>query len=160
MNGTARFSADFDYRYSLTRQWDTLRRPMVFAMFNPSTADAEIEDPTIRRCMGFAEREDCGGIVVVNLFGYRATQPAELRRVVDPVGPGNDEAIREAFALPSAEVVLAWGATADAYPVRVREFLNLIPDTITPLCLGTTGSGAPRHPLYVRADKPLEEYQL
>ena len=68
------------YRYSLLREWDDTRHKCLFIMLNPSTADASRDDPTIRRCIAFAKREGCGGLHVVNLFAYRATDPVELRR--------------------------------------------------------------------------------
>ena len=109
--GTAEFSACGRYRYWLERRWSA-DSPAVFVMLNPSTADAKIDDPTIRRCMGFAKREGHGGLVVVNLFGWRSSDPRQLVLADDPVGPGNTRAIGEALlmgATTSGRVICAWG---------------------------------------------------
>jgi len=115
-------------------------------MLNPSTADAHRDDPTIQRCIGFARRWGCGGLVVVNLFAYRATRPDALRRVDDPVGPRNDWHIRRAHAASSLTVA-SWGANAAAHD-RSQRVVKMLQGEIA--CLGTTAAGAPRHPLYLR----------
>lgn len=146
------------YRYRLDRTWLTAMSPrLVFIMLNPSTADASIDDPTIRRCIGFAKREHCGGLVVVNLFALRATNPGELQASVDRVGPENYHHISEASY--SGRIVLAWGAhpLAAEQGRKVTWALNMQPGR-TLWCLGTTKVGAPRHPLYVKADQPLVPY--
>ena len=96
------------YRYLLWRYWGEAKR-LVWVLLNPSTADARQDDPTIRRCVGFAKGWGYDGIQVVNLFAYRATDPRELKAVVDPVGPRNDEFIERA-ARGHEMVVVAWGA--------------------------------------------------
>lgn len=81
------------YRYWLCRPFENtyiLRETILFIMLNPSTADASVDDPTIRRCMGFAKRLDSNGLTVANLYAYRATKPAELWKCNDPVGPQNN----------------------------------------------------------------------
>ena len=85
------------YRYSLTRVWDDVLPMCIFVMLNPSTADADIDDPTIRRCINFAKREGCGSLMVVNLFAYRATSPADMKAAVDPIGSGNPTTLEETF---------------------------------------------------------------
>lgn len=148
------------YRYSLVRQWDQSKPHLPFVMLNPSTADATQDDPTIRRCMSFARREGCGGIVVVNLYALRATDPKRLLEVDDPVGPFNARVIYDA-AVVAAEagvpVICAWGANditqaAGGALVEAREAGAKI------MCLGKTAAGHPRHPLYVKGDQPLEAY--
>ena len=83
------------YRYRLTRKWG-YGRPCGFIMLNPSTADALHDDPTIRRCVGFAKAWGCGALIVVNLFAVRATSPREMMRADDPVGPENKEHVQRA----------------------------------------------------------------
>ena len=146
------------YRYQLTRQWDTHLSTVVFVMLNPSTADASINDPTIRRCINFARSWGFGGLKVVNLFAWRATKPAELKMVADPVGPDNDYYLLKAFAQAPATVV-AWGTNAPV--TRVQEVGRLLQAaTIGPQCLGATQMGHPRHPLYVPSIKQLEAFIL
>ena len=141
------------YRYELTRCW--ANGPIAcWVMLNPSTADADVDDPTIRRCIEFSKRWGCGALVVVNLYAWRATNPRDLQRADDPIGPHNDRHID--VATRSADtVVCAWGASAN--PERAAEVLRLIS---RPMCLGTTQGGAPRHPLYVHRDTPLVQLEV
>ncbi len=157
---TDRRSADIStcglYRYTLHRPCE-VRHPergtAAFVMLNPSTADATLDDPTIRRCRGFAKAWGCAGLTVMNLYALRSTDPAALWRALDPVGPENDYHLRRT-AREYGDVVCAWGA--GARPERVRQFLRLMDGTSARLwCLGVTKDGSPRHPLYVRADQPL-----
>lgn len=147
------------YRYRLDRVWAPLiPRRCCFVMLNPSTADASVDDPTIRRCVAFAKRWGYGSLTVVNLFGYRATCPAQLDMVDDPVGPENDRHILEALPQhPDERIVIAWGAQGDNWPDRVREVLRILEDA-RPVHLGLTKDGCPRHPLYVPADAVLGVY--
>jgi len=151
-------SDDGQYRYLLTRMWRPAPAPqLVFVMLNPSTADAATDDPTIRRCMRFARDLGYGGIVVVNLFAYRATNPRRLLEVDDPVGPGNTAVLQSIIGGARHDVVAAWGATGGQFG---REQAILVEHIATrrPLQqLGHTKDGHPRHPLYVRADQPLED---
>ena len=158
MDMTAEISECGRYRYTLTRTWDASLPVLVFCMLNPSTADASQDDPTIRRCMGFARREGCGGIAVVNLFAWRATDPDELPVVdADKSGPDNSQHIA-AIAL-GRRVVVAWGAHHSAHPHIVLPFIKRLRASAASVhCLGTTKSGAPRHPLYVRGDAPLVKF--
>lgn len=155
----ATLSPDGVYRYHLWRQWgpDHTNR-LTFVMLNPSTADANVDDPTIRRCIGFAKREGMDRLDVVNLYAYRATDPDELLAAPDPIGPDNAAHLRRVFA-GSRMVVAAWGAWHDKRRNARRPMLNVADlggDAL--LCLGTTKSGAPRHPLYVKADQPFITY--
>jgi hypothetical protein len=141
-----------DYRYTLTRTWDSSAEPLVFILLNPSTADASQNDPTIRRCIGFAKRWGFGGIVVVNLYAYRARNPRDMLAADDPVGTDNDRIIAE--VVDGNTVVAAWGT--NARHERVAEVLELIPRTKRLLALEITKYGHPRYPLYVLGEaQPL-----
>lgn len=149
----AELSPDERYRYTLTREWGP--GPLaLFVMLNPSTADAEFDDPTIRRCIGFARSWKLSGVIVVNLFALRATSPRALTEALDPYGPRNDVWIARMLRHRRVyEVVAAWGAHKLAAE-RAAQIELLRRRSLS--CLGTTKSGAPRHPLYVRADqKPV-----
>lgn len=150
------------YRYRLWRWWGPEPK-VVFVMLNPSTADGEVDDPTIRRCIGFARAWGHGGLEVVNLFPWRATKPSAL---VDAHKAGEDVRhwyIRNkhmaASLRRSSTVVAAWGAhklAGDEWETTLLQPEDLRCYGCGPLqCLGTTQSGAPRHPLYVRADTAL-----
>src|SRR5690349_6309203 len=96
------------YRYLLWRTWNPEHAPVTFIMGNPSTADGQSDDPTLRRCLGFAHSWGFGGLLVVNAFAYRSPSPQDLFRVADPVGPKCDEYLIE-IAKQSACLVVAWG---------------------------------------------------
>ena len=144
MESYARISADGQYRYVLGRRWAD--GPIArFVMLNPSTADGSQDDPTIRRCMGFAKSWDLSGIQVLNLYALRATQPAALWLADDPVGPDNDAYL--VLATESHEdgvIVAAWGANAK--PDRVARVMELLQGQHVQ-CLGITKAGQPKHPL-------------
>jgi hypothetical protein len=189
---SAKFATDgpYLYRYELRRRWTFTgaewghilarsdydgvpepdpSRPMVVIGLNPSVADATSDDPTIRRCVGFAKREGCGEVVMVNLYALVATDPDDLLHdgcatdgergiVSNAVGIDNNHTIAAAMVEVEQRgglVVGAWGATharyiADRVAV-VRKLIGALPVW----CLGTTRSGAPKHPLYLRNDAPL-----
>lgn len=156
-SSSAVISDDGVYRYSLTRRWGD-GPSAVFIMLNPSTADATQDDPTIRRCIGFAKREGCASLTVVNLFAYRATDPRALLDAEDPQGPDNSRHITR--ALLNADLrIAAWGAFQWTHRERLRRpYVEDWAGGKPLLCLGTTSAGAPRHPLYVKGDQPLVEW--
>lgn len=144
-----------DYRYRLTRQWDVDGDVVTFIMLNPSTADSLEDDPTIRRCVGFAKRWGFGQLDVVNLFALRATDPKKLALHDDPIGPANIEFLRSLD--PNSTLVAAWGANS-VVDDWLKMHLFELPGGLK--CLGTTKKGYPRHPLYVKGDTPLQEYHV
>jgi hypothetical protein len=135
------------YRYTLTRIWNASGARVTFVMLNPSTADGYQDDPTIRKCIGFAKKWGYGSLEVVNMYAWRATCPKDLDLVERPVGKENDSYIRTAIQR-SSSVVAAWGADGTG-PIRLREMLSLIGNAF---CLGRTKNGSPRHPLYLGYD--------
>lgn len=155
----ALISKDEVYRYWLARAWDLELPPMVFIGLNPSTADAVQDDPTIRRCISFAKAHDCGSIVMVNLFAFRATEPIEMKKAADPIGPANDDWLVAAFGRAKetgGKVVAAWGVHGQ-YKDRDYAVAALAErGGVELLCLGKTQAGDPRHPLYLKSDTPLE----
>lgn len=163
----ALISEDGLYRYRLWRRWGWGPR-MVWVMLNPSTADASVDDPTIRRCMGFARREGFDAIDVINLFAYRATKPSELREAaeagVDPEGPLNAQEWGNTLHGPPKMVVAAWGAHARkmGFGWWNPTFLEFVKQQDRPggfMCLGTTSDGSPRHPLYVKGDQEFVPWE-
>ena len=156
LNGKALLSECGQYRYWLSRKAQSVKpeRPTaMFVMLNPSTADAETNDPTIRRCQGFANSWRCNGLIVANLYALRSTDPKNLWSATDPIGPENDYWLKN-LATEHFDVVCAW--CAKARTDRVDRFLELMEGVVVRLwCLGTTKAGAPRHPLYIKADQKL-----
>lgn len=139
------------YRYALTRWWGNGPN-CGFIMLNPSTADAERDDPTIRRCIGFAQREGCGGLIVLNLFAFRATKPIDLAKAADPVGPQADHFLLDLIQNVDGPLIAAWGSHWIAGE-RAKDVTAMIGRHC--VCLGKTKDGHPRHPLYVKGDAPL-----
>ncbi len=146
------------YRYELRCTWDESRPKVLFIMLNPSTADAEIDDPTIMRCIGFAKSWSYGGILVGNLFAYRATEPKTLLTVSDPIGQENLTHLKVMYN-ESDVAICAWGnghlleklakkIGADYKPLS--GFLGRI------YYLELSNDGTPKHPLYLKSDlKPI-----
>lgn len=145
----------------LSREWGQ-GCTAVFIMLNPSTADAINDDPTIRKCVAFAQREGFGRLEVVNLFAYRATDPHDLVRAhaqgFDVVGPANDTAIQWAGARTDSRgyctKICAWGAHGGRFPERVAQVKALLQGEEL-FCFGVTKEGHPRHPLYLSLDTSL-----
>ena len=151
-------SDDGLYRYELTRRIPSPLRwikPVTFVMLNPSTADAELDDPTIRRCTSFAKKFGGTKLRVVNLFAYRATDPADLKvalaKGTDIVGPENDLHLRRAVALGNGPIFVAWGARPTGALGRLFDERVAFVASLTPTwgCLAKTKHGQPRHPLYL-----------
>lgn len=119
-------------------------------MLNPSTADETVNDPTIERCERRAAMSGFGGIIVVNLFALRSTDPRELRRHSDPVGPDNDVALTE-FGEAAGLIVCAWG-NHGALHGRSRHVRELLAARSPLFALRVGKTGEPGHPLYIGYD--------
>jgi hypothetical protein len=145
----ASFDADRVYRYRLWRAWDDGRPRVAFLMLNPSTADETVLDPTLRRCLGFAQAWGFGSFEIGNLFALRSTDPKKLRLVADPVGPGNDTELLS-MAVRADLVVCGWGAHGGLHG-RDRSVLKLLEPYAALYALRLTNAGAPGHPLYLPA---------
>jgi hypothetical protein len=157
--GAAWFSRDRAYRYLLTRRWGDPAPWMTWIMLNPSKAGAFESDPTCTRAIGFAKREGCGGMDILNAFALIATDPKELRSHADPVGPDNDLFLAQ-HAAQATFAVAAWGVHGTLRG-RGAQVARLLADAgVKLLCLGSTEGGDPRHPLYVRSDAPLVPWQV
>ncbi|MGW7605281.1 DUF1643 domain-containing protein [Streptomyces antimycoticus] len=148
---TAVLSDDERYRYLFGREWADGPTAVVI-MLNPSTADAFQDAPTIRRCIGYARNWGCGSLLVANLYAWRATQPADLWKAQDPVGPENDAYLYAAVDIAAhsdGPIVAAWGTNAKAD--RIAAVLELFGmDRLSALTV--TKGGQPAHPLYLRSD--------
>lgn len=149
------------YRYRLWRRVGYGHQRVTFIMLNPSTATADEDDPTIRRCQGYARRWGFDMLEVVNLFAWRATDPTDLdlaaRSGYDVVGRNLDLETVGTCGL----VIAAWGAwtgrTVDAHARARRVRLDLLRRGVEPLALRLTKDGHPGHPLYLPADIDLED---
>lgn len=147
----AAFSTCWRYRYLLWRIWDESLPLWSFGMLNPSTADAFKLDPTVTRCTSRAQAGGAGGLVVWNLFAWRDTDPAAMKRATDPVGPANDQAIWLAVENSTLNIA-AWGAHG-THRRRAFDVLAMLGGQAVPLhTLAFTKLGDPRHQLYLPAD--------
>jgi hypothetical protein len=154
----AELSPDERYRYRLWRTWDRALPSVVWVMLNPSTADASTDDLTLKKCQGFARQWGFGGVLVVNLFAWRETDPDRLAERAaegaDVVGPENNRRLRAAIR-GAHLVVCAWGAHPIARS-RASAVLAMIPENVACDCLGRTSEGAPRHPSRLAYATPRE----
>ena len=144
----ALFSTCRRWRYLLWRQWDKTLPVANFLMLNPSTADEIQLDPSCTRARVYAERWGYGALIVTNLFGWRATDPVDMKAAREPVGRGNDRAILKA-AREARIVICAWG-NHGAHLGRSAGVRKLLKD-IDLHALRVTGAGEPSHPLYLPA---------
>ena len=139
------FSRDERYRYGLWRNWNPSLGKVLFIGLNPSTADHQQNDPTIRRCIAFAQHWDYGGMLVGNLFAYRATRPPDLRKASQPAGPDNEKWLLRMAAV--ADLVIACWGNDGSYLSQDQSIQELLPKLH---CLKLNTTGAPAHPLYLR----------
>jgi hypothetical protein len=147
---SAVFSPCMRYRYCLTRVWNHIASEagvVSFIGLNPSTADETVNDPTVARCIQYAKSWGMDGMMMLNLFAYRATDPKVMKTQEEPVGLSNDTFL-ESSVEHSAIVVAAWG-THGAHLERDRAVMKLLA-RFQIKCLGVTKDGHPKHPLYLR----------
>lgn len=149
---TAEFSPCRRWRYVLNIIWDATKPPLVFVMLNPSTADELANDPTVERCERRAREYGYGGVIILNCFAWRDTEPAGMKKAADPVGAENDAWITATLVqakVKGGAVICAWGTHA-VHQERDLAVIKLICATgIRPQVLMLTKHGHPRHPLYV-----------
>ena len=151
MDSSASLSSCRQYRYALRRKW--AEGPQVlFVMLNPSRADETLDDPTIRRCIGFAKLWGFGSLCVGNLFALRTPSPGELMQHASPIGHENDQWLRT-LQESATLTVAAWGNNG-RFQKRSASVSKLLTD---PHTLGLTKLAEPRHPLYVHsATQPIK----
>jgi len=146
---SAYVSSDQQYRYWLRRGWNQCRETapyVLWVLLNPSTADAVIDDNTVRKAAGFSDRWGYKAMMFVNLYAYRATNPRELKRTSDPVGPENDRHITQ-WLQNANMIVAAWGQDPVPALDRPKTVLALLRRHGPVMCLGTNINGHPCHPL-------------
>jgi hypothetical protein len=151
------FNAARTHRYYLSRRWAQGGRTLIALMLNPSKAGALENDNTVRRCVGFARREGCNALAVLNLYGLVSTDPAELYSHPDPVGARNDEFIDE-HCQPGWLVLAAWGAHGALNDRGPLVAARLITAGVELSCFARTATGQPIHPLYQSRGAPLLPY--
>lgn len=150
----AGFDKTREYRYWLIRRWDAGENPTTLAwlLLNPSTADETKDDPTMRRCAQYSATWGYGGMVVLNIFALRSTDPRQLYKHEAPIGPDNDATIEARLrGLPG---VAAWGA----HGAHLGRGLRLRARYPNLKVFGLTKGGQPKHPLYQRADAKVSAW--
>ena len=152
LDRVALFSDDFLYRYVLAVTWDNRKPYCCFIMLNPSIADHEISDPTVTRCVVRAKEWGYGGLVVLNIFALRSTNPKALYTCSDPIGPENDAAITR-MAKHAGMVMLGYGVHGKLFN-RGTQVLQLLRESgVQPMVLKLNKDGkTPAHPLYLSYD--------
>jgi hypothetical protein len=143
------------YRYSLSRIWDKSKPYVLFIGLNPSTADENTDDPTIKRCVDYARRWGYGGLKMANLFAFRATLPSDLKKASEPIGIDNDSHIKE-LSKDAEITVVAWSDDG-IYLDRDKEVIKFIDN---PMCLNINKSGQPSHPLYQKKTLKPKPYEI
>ncbi len=143
----AEISSDGIYRYWLSRIWFPHKPYVCFVGLNPSIADADIDDPTIKKCVRYSLLWHYGGLVMVNLFAYRATKPRKMMTATSPVGPLNDEFIKR-FSKDAGLTIMAWGNNG-SHKNRNSEVIPLLTE---PYYLVLTNKEHPHHPLFLKYD--------
>lgn len=151
------FDVDREYRYGLWRTWDVDKPVVVWVMLNPSTADEEELDPTLRRCRDYSKRWGYGKMWIGNLFAVRSPDPSILKEHDEPVGPENDDLLNR-MAEHADLIMVAWGAHGN-YQDRDQEVLDLLGEHDRPHCLGWTQDGLPVHPLYQPKTREPHDYR-
>ncbi len=147
METNAILSDDRKYRYVLSRIWDESKSTVMIVGLNPSTADEVDNDPTITRCIDFAKSWGYGGVYMLNLFAFRATQPIDMFNAKEPVGEENDSYI-DKYSKSCDKVVCAWGNDGN-YKNRSKDILSKLENKYY---LKLNKTGEPAHLLYLKAD--------
>lgn len=146
------------YRYLLRRTWDHDRQRALFIMLNPSTADADIDDPTIRSCIRLCRSWGYGSFEVVNLFAWRATEPDALPDPEIAIGPRNNDSILGAAGRCDS-IICAWGAHPKATWRGPAVWECVETQRPAMFCLGQNKDKSPKHPLYIKTGTPLQVYR-
>jgi len=131
------------YRYALWRTWDNSKPYAMFIGLNPSTANETEDDPTINRCINYSKNWGYGGLCMVNLFAFRATEPSDMKASSKPIGLDNDDWIKK-LSKDAAIIIAAWGNDG-SYMERSKSVIDMIPNL---MCLKINKTGEPAHPLY------------
>jgi hypothetical protein len=153
MECSAVFSQDRKYRYVLTRVWDKNKPMLVFVGLNPSIADETKDDPTIKKCIKFAQYWGYGGFYMLNLFAIVSTNPSVIYSAEDPIGKENDKMLAE-YSSKVDKVVCAWGNNG-SYQGRSKEVLDALKNKFY---IKLNANGEPAHPLFLKGDLKPQKF--
>lgn len=149
------------YRYTLEHRWDDdtpayARNTIAWLLLNPSTADTSSLDPTLRRCRGFSRAFGGGGMIILNLYAFRATLPRDMLDAADPVGPFNDYHIERTLRRDDIKMAIAGWGTHGGHLNRAANVLQAWPGRFHALAVNKDGS--PSHPLYLKSTLVPQPY--
>lgn len=148
------------FRYSLEREWNPSKEGVLFVLLNPSTADDNIDDNTVKKCIGFAKQWGYGSLEIVNLFAYRATDPKVLflaeQEGKDVIGPKNDKYIQEAMDR-AEKTIVGWGEMGKNALERCKQVQNMLQGKEIE-CFGVGKKMQPKHPLMLKYTTPLQNF--
>lgn len=156
MKSSAKLSPDRKYRYWLLRVWDESKPILAVICANPSKADETVNDPTVRKIIGFGTRLGFGGILIVNVAAFRATRPQDCYNALEPIGAENTVEYLHAYFLEHKveRIVAAWGNVGARFDTHCKAIKSQIPNL---WCWGTNDNGSPRHPLMLPYDTAMEK---
>lgn len=151
---TAVYSECEQFRYALERRWGAGSKFLVMIMLNPSTATEIQNDPTVERCERRARMWGMDGLLVLNIFAFRSTDPKDMKAAPDPIGPLNDSTIMDALAGVEmsgggSQIVCGWGTHGNHLNRSAAVLAMIERHSITPMALSWTKDGHPQHPLYI-----------
>lgn len=153
MKKDAILSEDRKYRYVLSRIWDERKPKVMIIGLNPSTADETEDDPTLGRCVDFADSWGYGGVYMLNLFAFRATKPKDMFNASEPIGEENDTYLKN-YANKVDKIVCAWGNDGK-YQGRSSEIRNNFNNLFY---LKMNQTGEPAHPLYLKSELTPQKF--
>lgn len=149
------------YRYLLRREWDTTKPKALWIMLNPSTANHQEDDPTVKSCIQFTSKWGYGSFEVVNLFAYRSKSPSDLKSLPKEVAIGFENYSYIQDAMDRADlIVAAWGSNGKIHKRNQDDELITLFEKYQLNCLDILKNGDPRHPLFFSTDKPFKNYKL
>lgn len=151
------------YRYSLEHRWDDetpsyARKTVVWILLNPSTADESSLDPTLRRCKGFSKGLGAGGMVILNAFAWRSTDPKGMLSAPDPIGPLNDSTIDKTIQRSDVIAVIAGWGCHGKHMDRDKQIIDMAAGKLQTLRINKDGTCA--HPLYLPASSVLVPFGI
>ena len=155
-----RFSDCRRYRYTLLDIWDDSKSVQPFIGLNPSKADEERDDNTVRKCINWSKWWGAGGYLMLNLFAWRDTDPAGMKAADDPVGPLNtpQDLLRYIRAHDTLPTVCAWGNHGMHLGQDQKVLAAFRKSGLEFRCFGLNANGTPVHPLMLAYDTPLVRF--
>lgn len=157
VTGNAYITEDEKHRLWLSRTWGPGARYLAILGMNPSAARPDMDDPTIRRDIGFAQRPGFDGLFKINYATYRATDPKQLLALGAACVHPENKHILQKIGGRCSMVIIATGVVVPELHGYAREAIETLREIKRELwCLGFTKGGYPKHTLYLKSNtKPI-----